>query len=113
MSDGGNLPMKPTPLCEIRGCFEVIGGCAVREVGLCSGCPADHLCLKHYFGLMVLLDRKRKIHWPSRADRDFQAPPLNEADTAKVRTWAKEWNAQLAVAPAARGKRAAARKRRR
>lgn len=92
-----------TPLCEIRGCLEIVGGCRMAAIGLCPGCPADHLCVKHYLGLISLLDRTTGIHWPIRAsDEGSRAPVLNEADAAKVLNWDGDWKRSRAASKAPR-----------
>jgi hypothetical protein len=75
----------------------------MRECGLCQGCPADRLCVRHYLGLLSLLDRKTRVHWPVRAnDEGERAPILNAADAAKVLAWHKDWKRSRIAAAKAR-----------
>lgn len=72
-------------ICEIEGCDSLAMGCTEDD-----GCPAEHLCVEHYFQLGMVRGTAEFIGGKS------PIPTPNEATTAKLRAW---WDQQQDPGP--------------
>jgi hypothetical protein len=72
----GSLNPFPTRLCEIRGCFNTVAGCPEDD-----NCPAEHLCVVHYFQMKMLCEPE------DFEDHGCPIKQPNEATRAKILSW--------------------------